>query len=451
MNAVTAAAKLAALPEDERHAALTSLGAEELAALEYAWPFWARPEQLPPPRGVDGHRDWRTWLILTGRGWGKTRTAAEDTRARVEAGRSVSIGLVGPTADTLRRDQVKAIVDCSPPWAKPVHEPSQRRIVWPSGAVAYCLSSEEPDRIRGLNLDFAWGDELTSWSNADECWSNLQLALRVPGPKADTPCAVITTTPKRQKLLRAIANDPGTVVTRGSTFSNAANLDAGTLRFLTEKYAGTTLGRQELEGVLLDDLEGALWHRSMLDENRVGAAPEMKRIVVAIDPAGSSGAQSDETGIIAAGLGRDDHGYVLADASGRYTPEKWARQAVDLLASLRGDCLVCERNFGGEMALATIRAVAPHVRVKMVTASRGKAVRAEPIVAFYEQRRVHHVGNLPGLEDQLCGWEPNGKDRSPDRLDALVWGLTELMGERQPLTQEEVYRIQKRLAGWMDR
>lgn len=428
MSAIsTVAARLAALPEDKRRAALAGLGEEELAALEYSWPFWARPEQLPPPRGVDGNPDWRTWLILTGRGWGKTRTSAESTRARVEDGRAMSIGLIGPTADTLRRDQVRAIVDCSPPWCKPTHEASQRRLVWPNGAIAYCLSSEEPDRIRGLNLDLAWGDELTSWANADECWSNLQLALRVPGPKGDTPHAVISTTPKRQRLLREIVSDAGTVVTRGSTFSNAANLDGETLRFLTQKYGGTTLGRQELEGDLLDDLDGALWHRAMLDESRVAAAPELKRIVVAIDPAGSSGANSDETGIIAVGLGRDDHGYVLADASGRHTPEKWARQAVNLLASLRGDCLVCESNFGGQMVEATIRAVAPFARVKMVHASRGKAVRAEPIVAFYEQRRVHHVGHLPGLEDQLCGWDPNGNERSPDRLDALVWGLTELM------------------------
>lgn len=451
MSASATIERLARLPADQRRVALAGLGEEELAALEYAWPIWARPEQLPPPRGIDGNPDWRTWLILTGRGWGKTRTSAECVRSRVEQGRAVSIGLIGPTADTLRRDQVRAIVDCSPSWNKPTHEASQRRLVWPRGAIAYCLSSEEPDRIRGLNLDLAWGDELTSWANADECWSNLQLALRVSGPRGDTPHAVISTTPKRQRLLREIVNDPGTVVTRGSTFSNAAHLDAATLRFLTAKYGGTTLGRQELEGDLLDDLEGALWHRSMLDENRVGAAPEMKRVVVAIDPAGSSGAQSDETGIIAVGLARDDHGYVLADASGRHTPEKWARAAVDLLASLRGDCLVCERNFGGDMALATIRAVAPRVRVKMVTASRGKAVRAEPIVAFYEQRRVHHVGTLPGLEDQLCGWDPSGNERSPDRLDALVWGLTELMGGPQPLSPEELQRIQKRLVGWMDR
>lgn len=425
------AALLAALPEDQRRAVLADLPAADLAALEYAWPLWARPDQLPPPPLPDG-LPWRTWLLLAGRGAGKTRAAAEATRAEVEAGRRRSIGLVGPTADTLRRDQAAAILQVSPPWLMPQHEPSQRRIVWPNGAIAHLLSAEEPDRIRGLNLDFAWCDELCAWANQAETWSNLQLALRVPGPKGDAPAAIVSTTPKRGKLLREILADPSTVVTRASTFANAANLDPATLRHLERQYGGSSLGRQELAGELLEEVDGALWSRELLERCRIGRAPEgLRRIVVAIDPAGGSSKQSDETGIIVAGRDGDGHGFVLADASGRYTPEGWARRAVDLYRSRHADRIVCEANFGGAMVEATIRAVDPRVPVKMVHASRGKAIRAEPIVALYEQKRVHHVGQFPQLEDQLCGWEPLGSGPSPDRLDALVWSLSELMAGPQ--------------------
>ncbi len=341
--------------------------------------------------------------------------------------------LIGPTADTLRRDQVAAILQTSPPWDMPVYEASQRRLVWPNGAVAYALSSEEPDRIRGLNLDCAWFDELCACSNLQDLWSNLQLALRVPGPKGDAPAMVISTTPRRNGLLREIMADPLTVITRASTFANAANLDPAALASLEKRYGGSTLGRQELMGELLDDVDGSLWTRAMLDECRVMELPHMRRVVVAIDPAGGSSRRSDETGIIGAGVGREGHAYVLADASGRYSPEGWARAAIGLYRSLQADTIVAEQNYGGEMVAATIRAVDAAVPVKMVHASRGKAVRAEPIVAFYEQRRVHHVGNLPGLEDQLCGWDPASNAASPDRLDAMVWALTELMTGRKPM------------------
>ena len=297
----------------------------------------------------------------------------------------------------------------------PVHEPSQRRLVWPSGAVAYLLSSEEPNRIRGPNLDYFWGDELTSWTDPEGCWSNLQFALRITGPKGDAPAGIVSTTPKRHALLKAILGDPATVVTRSTTFDNAANLDTETLAYLRRRYDGTTLGRQELMAELLDDAEGALWNRANLDEMRVYVAPEMKRIVVAVDPAGSSNAKADETGIIACGLGVDGRGYVLADASGKYTPDGWARAAVNLYRSLKADRVVAEKNYGGEKCEATIRAVDKNVPVKMVHATRGKAVLAEPVAALYEQRRVSHIGTLPGLEDQLCGGTPGDND-SPDRM-----------------------------------
>ena len=417
------ARRLAALSDRERRAVLSTLSPDELQALQFAWSLWARPDQLPPSG------DWRTWLLLGGRGSGKTRSSAEATRAEIEAGRRRAIGLIGPTADTLRRDQAAALLEISAPWCRAVHEPSQRRLTWPNGSVAYLLSSEEPDRIRGLNLDWAWGDELTSWANPEETWSNLQFALRVSGPTSANPAAVISTTPKRDPLLKRIMAAPSTVTTRSRTFDNAANLSAATMAHLRETYGGTTLGRQELDAEILEDVDGALWPRAMLDASRVPPCDDMvfKRIVVAIDPAGGKGRSNDETGIVVAARGVDGHGYVLQDLSGRFSPERWARRAVESYHAHRADRIVVESNFGGEMAVATIRAVDPNVPVRTVHASRGKQVRAEPVVTLYEQSRVHHVGNFNELEDQLCGWNPAASRSSPDRLDALVWALTELM------------------------
>jgi phage terminase large subunit-like protein len=423
------------LPAAERRAMLESLPVNDLAALEYEWRVWARPDQLAPVITVHGV-PWRTWLLLAGRGAGKTRSASEWVRGQVETGRRQAIGIIGPTADTLRRDVVNGesgILRISPSWNMPVHEPSQRRIVWPNGAVAYLLSSEEPERIRGVNLDAFYGDELTSWSDPEACWDNLQFALRITGPRGDAPAGVVSTTPKRHALLQKVMADPSTVVTRAKTSDNAANLDANTLAYLHRRYAGSRLGRQELDGELLEDVDGALWSRDALDECRVHELPQMRRIVVAVDPAGGSSRKSDETGIIAAGVGLDGRGYVLADASGRYSPDGWGRAAVGLYQSLKADRIVAEMNYGGQMVESTIRAVDQNVPVKMVYASRGKQVRAEPISALYEQRRVSHVGNLPGLEDQLCGWNPAAGGPSPDRLDAMVWALTDLMGEKQPM------------------
>ena len=423
---MTAASALAALPPDMRRAVLADLPAADLHTLEYAWRFWARPDQMPPPP------PWRTWMLLGGRGSGKTRSAAEWVRDEVESGRRRSLGIIGPTADTLRRDVVQGVsglLAIAPPWNMPQHESSQRRVIWPNGAVAYLLSSEEPDRTRGLNLDGGWGDEITSWAAPEDNWSNLQLALRISGPKGTPPAAVVSTTPKRQALLRAILADPSTVTTRSRTFDNAANLDPSTLDYLRAKFGGTTLGRQELDAELLDDVEGALWTRDLLEACRVSpdASRAFRRVVVAVDPAGGSNHGNAETGIIVAGVGQDGHGYVLRDLSGRHSPERWAYHAVTAYRDYGADRIVAERNYGGEMVEATIRGVSPNVPVRMVSASRGKAVRAEPVVALFEQRRVHMAGLLPGLEDQLCSWDPMGSAASPDRLDALVWAITDLM------------------------
>jgi phage terminase large subunit-like protein len=261
----------------------------------------------------------------------------------------------------------------------------------------------------------------------------LSFAVRLTGPKGDAPAIVGTTTPRPTKLLRTLMADPGTRVTRASTYDNRANLNAAVLTHLETRYGSTRIGRQELMGEMLIDVEGALWTRSMMDQCHVEHAPtDLRRIVVAIDPAGSSNKNSDETGIIVAGIDRAGIGYVLADLSGKYSPEGWARKAVEAYKGWRADRIIAERNYGGQMVEATIKAVDRSVPVKTIVATRGKAIRAEPVAAFYEQGRVKHVGNLNQLEDQLCEWNPAESGPSPDRLDAAVWCLTELMSGRQP-------------------
>lgn len=417
----TLAARLAALPEDKRAEVLADLPPDALAALPYLWNVWARPDQLPPPG------DWRTWLLLGGRGSGKTRSAAEWIRAEVEAGKRQQLGIIGPTADSLRRIMVEGpsgILAVAPPWNRPTFGPATRTITWPNGAVAHLFSAEEPDRLRGPNLDGAWCDELCSWEPAELVWDMLAMALRLPGPRGHAPQVVISTTPKPIPALKSVMEAPSTVITRARTADNAANLDASTLEYLTTKYGGTTLGRQELDAELLDDVDGALWNRSLLDACRVPTMPDLRRVVVAIDPSGTR--RGAEAGIVVAGKAADGHCYVLADYSAKLSPEGWARKAITAYRAHHADRIVAEANFGAEMVETTIRSIDASVPLKLVHASRGKAVRAEPVVALYEQRRVHHVGNLPELEDELCQWTPDGSAPSPGRLDALVWAVTEL-------------------------
>lgn len=405
--------------------ALSSLSEEEALMLLYEWRFWARPNQLPP-------ENWRhVWLILAGRGFGKTRTGAETVRWLVETGQAKRIALVAPTAADARDVMVEGesgILAVSRPDFKPEYEPSKRRITWPNGAVAYTYSAEEPDRLRGPQHDFAWCDELAAWKYPDDTWDNLIFGLRL----GDNPRVVVTTTPKPIPLVRKLVNDPETVVTRGSTYENAANLPPSFLKEIRDKYEGTRLGRQEIFAEILDDVPGALWTRSMLDDLRVKKAPELVRVVVAIDPAVSSGEDSDETGIIVAGKGADGHGYVLDDLTCRMSPDGWATRAVNAYYKHEADRIVAEVNNGGDLVEATIRTVDRKIPYKAVRASKGKRTRAEPIAALYEQGKIHHVGSFPLLEDQMCNFTPDGYDGSPDRVDALVWALTELMlkGER---------------------
>ncbi|MFZ1922692.1 MAG: terminase family protein [Xanthobacteraceae bacterium] len=409
----------------------------------FLWKLWARPSQLQPVG------DWSNWLILAGRGFGKTRTGAEWVRDNMcgstplTRGRWRHIALVAETAADARDVMVgdgkaasdtragSGLLQIHPKGFRPVYEPSKRRLTWPNGAVATIYNGTEPDQLRGPQHDAAWCDELAKWQYAQEAWDQLQLGLRT----GQNPQVCITTTPRPIGLLKQIIADPGTVVTRGSTFDNSTNLSPKFLATVKRKYKGSRLGRQELYAELLEDLEGALWKRSIIDALRVEVRelPPLQRIVVAIDPNASSDEDSNECGIVCAGLGTNNHGYVLDDISGVMAPHEWANRAIALLAARRGDRIVAEINNGGEMVEHTLRTIDPMVSFRSVWASRGKIARAEPISALYEQGRVHHVNSLARLEDQMCAFtvDFNRKEMgySPDRVDALVWALTDLMIE----------------------
>jgi len=377
------------------------------------WLSIARPEQLPPAG------DWRTWLLMAGRGFGKTRSGAEAINGWACAGTARRIGVVAQTAADVRDLSMAALRRAAGPAATYI-ESKHFRLRWPNGAEAMGFSAEEPDSLRGYEFDTAWSDELAAW-RYPEAFDQLQFGLRAPGARQ-----IVTTTPRPVRLVRELLADPTTVVTRGRTLDNAANLDPATIRYYLARYSGTRLGRQELDAELLDDVPGALWTRDRIDELRVREAPELGRIVVALDPAVSSTEDADETGIIVAAKGTDGQGYVLADLSGRYSPDGWARRAVEAYRFWGADKIVGEANQGGEMVEATIRTVDPAVSYRAVHASRGKRTRAEPVAALYEQGRVHHVGAFPTLEDQLCAALPDGGTGPDDRLDALVWAITEL-------------------------
>lgn len=390
----------------------------------YDWPFWARPEQLPP------EGEWEVWLLLAGRGYGKTRTGAEWVCREAAQGRQ-RIALVGPTERDVRKVMVEGesgILAVAPPWFRPLFLPSQAALIWPNGARADLYSASEPERLRGPNHDAAWADELAAWPYLEDTWHNLELTLRA----GHDPKRVVTTTPKPRRLLRQLMTDQATKVVRASTFDNAGNLAASFLARLMRRYEGTRIGRQELHAEYLEEAEGALWKRVEIEAERAEQAPPLRRVVVAIDPAVSSDPGADETGIIVAGLGEDDHGYILADLSGRYRPDQWAKQAITAFYSFQADRIVGEVNNGGELIGATLRTNDPAIAFKAVHASRGKRIRAEPVAALYEQGRVRHCGRFPQLEDQMTNWEPHGAGPSPDRLDAMVWALTELMLDRAP-------------------
>ncbi len=420
---------LATLPADQIAEALASLSDIEAEQLLHDWEFLARPDQLPPPG------DWRTWLFLAGRGAGKTRSGAEWIRAKVKAGYQ-RLALIAPTSADARDVMVEGTSGIlSVSWQHdrdragklvglPNYEPSKRRLTWGNGAMATLFSAEEPERLRGPQHDAIWADELAAWKNAQDTWDMAMFGLRL----GVNPQVMVSTTPKPIPLLRALLRDPTTEVTRATTYSNRANLADAFLAQIVKKYEGTRLGRQELAGELLEEAEGALWNRETIERARLkGPMPEFRRIVVAVDPAVTAKAESNLTGIVAAALGVDGRGYVLADSSGRYSPDQWARKAIEQFDSLKADRIVAEGNQGGELVRHTIQSVRRNAPVTIVHASRGKQARAEPVAALYEQNRVFHAGTFNELEDQMATWEPLGDQPSPDRIDALVWALTSLM------------------------
>ena len=418
---------------------LESLTLAEQRILLATWSEWGRPDQLSP------NGDWTTWLMLGGRGAGKTRAGAEWVRTLVlgshaQPGDAVErVALVGETIADVRDVMVNGESGLLRlDWGNNSHArwiTSKRRLEFPNGAIAMAFSSEDPESLRGPQFSAAWCDELAKWRYPDATWDMLQFGLRL----GLRPRQMVTTTPRPLPLLRRIMEDRGTVMTKARTADNAENLAPAFLTQVVSRYQGTRLGRQELDAELLEERTDALWKRGDIESCRVAAAQDLRRIVVAVDPPASSGAGADACGIVAAGLGTDGCGYVLADASeSRLSPARWAKRAVDLYHRLDADRIVAEANQGGEMVEAVIRQADASVPVEMVHASRGKYLRAEPIAALYEQSRVKHVGAFPALEDEMCDFALGGlsSGRSPDRLDALVWALSALM-----LTKEGKPRV----------
>ena len=425
---------LATLTEVEREKILKKLSPEELKVCYYDWEFtWARPSQLPPLG------DWLAWLFMAGRGTGKTRAASEFVRKEVSAGRAKRIALVAKTPADSRDVMIEGdsgLLTISPPWDKPLYEPSKRRLTWQNGAVALVFSSKEPDQLRGPQYDLAWGDEIRTWYYPQETWDNLMFGLRL----GEHPRCVVTTTPLPLAVIKSIMKAPDTVITTGTTYENRANLAPSFFKQVISKYEGTRLGRQEINAELLEDVPGALWHRANILYKPV---PDLVRIVVAIDPATTSGEGADETGIVVAGKGIDGLGYVLADRSARVSPDSWAKRAVQAFDDFKADRIIGEVNNGGEMVGLTIGTVRKLLPYKAVHASRGKQARAEPVAALYEQHRIFHIQPFDELEDQLVTWTPES-GKSPDRLDALVWAFTELfLQEPEPEEKIVVYDAMK--------
>ncbi|MDZ7905160.1 MAG: terminase family protein [Cypionkella sp.] len=394
---------------------------EEQGALLYNWRgFLARPNQLPP------EGEWDTWLAMAGRGFGKTEMGAQWVRERIEAG-ARQIALVAETQKDLEEVMVARLLDIYPASQRPKVRYKPVRITWPNGAIAYGYNGTEPDQLRGPEFDTAWVDELAKYRYATALWDMLKFTMR---GTALNPKVLVTTTPRAIDLIKdMVGGKRGNVsVTRGKTEDNRANLAPQYIKDVIEQYAGRRLGRQELYAEILGDLPGALWSLSSIDAYRLREAPPLGRIVVSVDPAVTATDESDEHGIVVAGMTPDKRGVVLEDASMRGTPAEWARRAVSLYQSWQADGIVVEVNQGGDMVAHTLRSVNPNVQIIEVRASRGKHVRAEPIAALYEQGRVVHVGSFPELESQMTQMTQSGYDGtgSPDRLDALVWAMTTL-------------------------
>jgi len=418
--------KIALLPEDEQREFLETVGLAEGEAAPWEWDKIARKSQIPPP--ADG--DWLTWLILAGRGWGKTRAGAEWCHERVQDtyGRLHLVGATAADARDIMIEGPSGILSTQRPWNKVTYLPTKRKLEWANGAVGLVFSADEPERLRGEQCEAAWSDELAAW-RYPEAWSQLQLGLRL-GPM---PRNVVTTTPRPTPEIKDLAKSPMTYVTKGVTYENIFNLAPAFISEVIRVYEGTRFGRQELYADILDDAPGALWNHVGIDDCRITKeeAPEKyDRLVVAVDPAISFTSESNETGIIVAGKYKRK-AYVLADHTGRMKPEDWAQKVV-MLSKQYDALVVAEKNQGGDMVQHTIQVYDGSIPVKLVSATKAKHIRAEPVATAYERGLVKHVGTFGKLEDQMCSYEPGMDMDSPDRLDALVWAMTELIVGSRP-------------------
>ncbi|WP_129575638.1 MULTISPECIES: terminase large subunit domain-containing protein [Sorangium] len=434
---------LASLTDAERREFLGSLTRDQKLRLIYRWDFWARPKQRLPP----GH--WFVWGCLAGRGFGKTRTAAESVRELVDSGKYKRVALVGPTAADVRDVMVEGesgLLSVFPHAQRPLYEPSKRRITFRNGAIATTFSAEEPERLRGPQHDLAWLDEPAAYPHLDKLWSLLVPGLRLGAE----PRAILTTTPRPLPFFHTLLDQESTVLTSGSTFENSANLAKPTLDYLKETLLGTDLGQQELEGQLLGENPGALWKKAWIDSARVDRHPAFKRVVVAIDPSSSAKEEACECGIVVAGLGEDDRGYVLEDLSKRTTPADWVRIALDARERWVASQIIYEGNHGAGFILEIFRMVDPDSLqyLKGVQATTDKERRALPVAALTQKGKVRFVGTHIKLEQQLTSWIPK-VGKSPDRLDAMVWAMTELLVQyREPPKLSTLNRLQSLLPGY---
>lgn len=437
----------AATPE-EIQAVLAELPEEVAEALLRDWPLWARPNQLTPPG------EWFVWLLLWGRGGGKTRTGAEFA---IQQAREIpgSHGCLLAETPAQARDVMvqgqggSSIMECSTSDFRAEFEPTKRLVTWPNGSTAHTYSAFEYEELRGPQYNWAWVDELAKFRWPEEAWDNMLFGLRLP-PRARV---CVTTTPKPIPLIKRLMKRDTTYVSRGTTYENLSNLDKNFAREILDQYEGTRKGRQELRGEMLEDLEGALWTHDALDGLRTAypKPDELRRVVVAVDPSGGKEEGNDEQGITVQGITHGGEGVLMDDVSCKLTPAGWGKRVVQAAIQHQADCVVAETNYGGAMVehvvLTAAQALEVTVRVKVVTASRGKVVRAEPVSALYEQRRVRHAGTFGELEDELCGFTERGYegDGSPNRADALVWGFTELMLGAGPASYGD---LQKTAVAW---
>ena len=407
------ASLISSLPQKQRTTILEQLSDDEARLLLTGWEFWARDEQRAPPG------DWRIWLLMGGRGSGKTRAGAEWIADGIRNGTMKRVALIAATHHEARSIMIEGQSGLLAVSEGAVYEPSLRRVTWPSGAIAHVLSADEPDSIRGHQFDGAWCDEFAKWSAPQDALDMILMALRL----GEDPRIVVTTTPRNIAAVRDLIANEDVKVETTSTRDNAANLAKSYLRQMERRYRGTRLGRQEIDGDLIEDNEKALWQRDWIERLRLRERPALRRVIVAIDP--PVGLHGDECGIVVASIAADGQGHVLADRSrGKLTPSQWASHAIDAFEEFGADGIVAEANQGGEMIRTMLLRELAAAPVKLVHASRDKRTRAAPIAALYERGLVHHVGVMPELEDQMCQYDGTGK--SPDRMDALVWALTEL-------------------------